>query len=397
MASIGLLVPLTVLTLQAQTAARARTDTVTGHVAADLLAAPTVSLAVSERDWSTSIASTTVGNYFDVFRPPKDPVGVMESVVASFSYRTRRVTVTLSETGQIGYQNLRLGALTIGGGITGGGAPSAPTTPLPPQIGSTTTNGVLRNEMVLYGSTSTNLLVSETVSEDVIVGQYARVTASSGFGKYVDDYPSQLTFGGGVQGQYRLTMRETVGLQVWVDRTATRTQAPLIATGLAAIWTHTFSERLSGYLNLGASYMVPETKPVGDEGLREATFYPSISLGLNMDETPFTFNVGLTPVVDQISGRLDTRVTGNLQYQEKKGRYSWGGNLGTSTSIEQGRVGAFVSFFANAGVGYALTRELELTAGGGTSYQLAPYVEQNDTAIFFAQLGLSFTPRGLRL
>lgn len=395
MVSVGLLVPLTVLTLQAQTAARARTDTISRHVAGDLLAIPTVTLAMTERAWTLSVTSTTMGSYLDVFQP-KDPLGIMESVVASFSYRTKRVTVTLSENGQVGYQNLRLGALTMGGAPAASAiAPGA--APLPPSTGSTTSNGVLLDDMVLYGSTSTNLVVSEAISQNASLGQYARVTATGGFGEDVNKYPSQLSFGGGFQGQYRITEKETIGLQFWVDRTTTRNLNPLISAGLGTIWTHAFTPRISGFLNLGASYVVPETKPKDEGGIRDAAIYPTIALGLNMDQTPFTVTVGVNPVIDQIAGQVDTRVTGALQYMEKKGKYSWNGSLGTSTSVDQDRIGGFVSIFGNAGVGYALTRELELTAGGGTSYQLAPYVEQNDTAIFFAQLGLSFTPRGLRL
>lgn len=393
MLPVGLLVPLTVLTLQAQTGTRVRADTVSRELAADLLAIPMVSLAVTERDWSLSLGSTTMGSYLDVFRSPKDPFGVMESVVASFSYRTRRVTVTLSETGQIGYQNLRLGALNTSSLTT----LSAPSVGLPPTGGSTTTNGFLLNDMVLYGSTSTNLLVSEALSQNATLSQYARVTASTGFGEDVDVYPSQISFGGGIQGQYRLNARETVGLQNWVDRTGTRGRTSLISIGLAGTWTHAFSPRTSGFLNVGASYIFPESEVSAQDAVREPIVTPNITLGVNMTETPFTLTLGLIPVIDQISGRLDTRLTGSLQYTEKRGPYTWNGALGTSTSMEQDRVGAFVSFFGNAGVAYALTREFQLTAGGGTSYQLAPYADDDGTAIFFAQFGISFTPQSWRL
>ncbi len=393
MLPVGLLVPLTVLTLQAQTGARVRADTVSREFAADLLAIPTVSLDVSERDWNMSLGSTTMASYLDIFRPLQDPLGVMENVVASFSYRTRRVTITLSETGQIGYQNLRLGALSTSSLTT----LSVPTVGLPPTGGSTTTNGVLINEMALYGSTSTNLLVSEAISRNVTLSQYGRVTASSGFGTDVSLYPSQVSAGVGVQGQYRINERETVGLQNWVDRTGTRGRASLISIGLAGTWTHAFSPRTSGFLNLGASYIFPESEVGAQDAVRDPVLTPNITLGLNMTETPFTVTLGLIPVIDQISGRLDTRVTGSLQYTEKRGPYTWNGALGTSTSMEQDRFGAFVSFFGNAGVGYALTREFQLTAGGGTSYQLAPYADDDGTAIFFAQFGISFTPQSLRL
>lgn len=396
-----LLVPLTILTLQAQGGVRARTDTVTKNAGVDLLAIPSATVAMTDRDWTLTLGTSSSAFYLDVFSPERNTFAFTQALIAAFSYRLRRASITISQNAQAGHQNLRLNSLTLGGSPL---APAPnPNGPLPGNGGSSPTNGALRDETLDYGALSTTVVVSEMVSRETSLGQYARFTTTSGLGNDVESYPSQLSFGGGLSAQHRVSQKDAFGLQGWTDRISTRGFSPVVSIGLGFTWNHSLSARLTGYLNLGGSYIFPESTAPNVDGISPppALIYPNIALGINLDKTPFTVTVGMIPVIDQISGQVDTRVTGTLQYSERKGRINYTAGIGTATSVNQDRFGAFVSFFGNASAGYSLTRELELTAGGGTSYQLAPYLDDensnNGSAIIFGQLSLNFTPRGIRL
>jgi hypothetical protein len=103
-------------------------------------------------------------------------------------------------------------------------------------------------------------------------------------------------------------------------------------------------------------------------------------------------------VVDRYTGQVDTRLLGQLQYSKKEGRLEWFVNGGGGASVVPTSQSSYVGLSANAGLQYALTKDLALSPSVGTSYQFAPAANVVVPSwIVTGLVSLVYTPRSLKL
>jgi hypothetical protein len=382
-----LLLPAAVLTFNGNLGARARVDASTGLGGLDLIATPSVSLGLNERTWQVMLTTATYAAYINAFDPAQGTPNISQSLTANLTKSFRKMSFTLSETGQIGRVNLRLAGLSLGGGVAG---PTGPV--LPPTGAGSTANGVLLDDDIWYGSSLVSFTATETPSRTVAFHQFVRGSISTGLSEEDSAYPRQYGTGAGMGFSYKLSARDSLTTQLFTERIKPQRSLAIYFAGVTQSISHTFSGRVTGTAALGLSYSFPESSA----SRIEPTLFPTVNLGVNIDESPITFSVTLTPVIDQFTGTLDPRVFGQAQYTGKANQFSWFVSAGAGTSVGLTNNAGFITTTLNTGLQHPLTRDLSVGGSAGVSYQIVSAASQ-DSLIFFGLANLSYTPPGLRL
>lgn len=382
-----LLLPAAVLTFRGETSARARSDPSNNNSGVDLLATPALSLSLEERRFRLTLTTATSLGYLNAFDPALGQPIVSQSLAASLTRGFRRVTFTFSETGQIGRTNLRLAAFGVAPPTA---TPAGPQGPLPPVSGAGgVANGVLLNQTIWFAASSTVAGLSEQISQNASLNQFVRTSYTSSFGEDLGTYPSQLAAGGGLGFSIQVSARDSLSTQVFGDRIKPSSRFASYNLGVGQTWAHAFSKRVSSNVSLGVGYYFPET----DDSSNRPQLYPTANVGLSFAGSPISVSVSMVPVVDQFTGRVDPRVIGAIQYAEGRNRWGWFGGASGASSLVGTRESSVVVLTANAGLSYAVSRDLSLSSGMGLGYQLAPFALIREPSwIFFGFMTLSYAP-----
>lgn len=394
------LLPAAVLSFRGETGARVRTDPANNTSGVDLLASPGLTLALEQRRFRLSLSTSTNMGYLNAFDPNLGRPLLSQSLAVNFSQGFRRVTLSFSQSGQVGRTNLRLAAFGTGAVPLAPQPGEAPIVPLPGSGASNLNNGALLDQTIWFVGTTSTFTVSEQMSERLSFGQFVRGSYSSSFAESESEtqspgYPSQVAVGAGLGFSLQVSARDSLSTQVFSDRVTSSIYSPFYNIGVTEAWSHAFSKKVSGVLSVGLAHYFPDSKNADSRG---AQWYPTGTLAISFADSPITASASVVPVIDQFSGRVDPRFVGAVQYAQSSGRVGWFGGISGATSLTNNEQTSVVVVTGNGGVSFTLTKELSLSSGLGLGYQVAPAANVSTPSwIFFGFLTLTYTPQARRL